>query len=62
VLCPDRETADWYASIRHELKSKGRPIPENDLWIAALARQESLEIVSRDPHFDRIEGVVRVDW
>jgi predicted nucleic acid-binding protein len=62
VLCPDRETADWYAAIRYELKQKGKPIPENDLWIAAMARQGSLAIVSRDPHFDAIPGVRRIAW
>ena len=62
VVFPDRETADWYAAIRYELKRKGRPIPENDLWIAALARQTSLEIVSRDPHFDWVDRVKRVAW
>ena len=62
ILCPDRATADYYAAIRHELKLRGRPIPENDLWIAALARQHSLEIVSRDPHFDHVEGIRRVSW
>lgn len=59
VLPCDRETADWYAEIRHELRQKGRPIPENDLWIAALARQHTLEIVSQDPHFVRVDRVRR---
>lgn len=62
VLLCDRATADMYAAIRHGLTLRGRPIPENDLWIAALARQHSLEIVSRDPHFDHVEGVQRISW
>lgn len=62
VLLPDRETADVYAALRHELKLQGRPIPENDTWIAALARQHDLEIVSRDSHFDGIRGVRRIGW
>ena len=62
ILYPDRATADHYAAIRHELKLRGRPIPENDLWIAALARQHSLEIVSRDSHFDHVEGIRRISW
>jgi tRNA(fMet)-specific endonuclease VapC len=62
VLCPDRVTANVYASIRFDLKQQGTPIPENDVWIAALAQQYSLEIVSRDPHFDYIEGIKRLDW
>jgi tRNA(fMet)-specific endonuclease VapC len=62
VLYPDRETADWYAGIRNDLKLQGTPIPESDLWIAALSRQYSLQIVSRDPHFDHVEHVRRVTW
>jgi len=62
ILTPARETADWYASIRHDLKQRGRPIPEGDLWIAALARQHDLSIVSRDAHFDVVQGVTRMGW
>jgi predicted nucleic acid-binding protein len=62
VLTCDRATADYYASIRFELKRKGRPIPENDIWIAAIARQHSLDIASQDPHFDWVDGVRRIGW
>ena len=62
ILICDRETADMYAAIRHGLRIRGRPIPENDLWIAALARQHSLEIVSQDPHFDHVAGIRRIGW
>ncbi len=58
----DSDTARHYADIRGELKAAGRPIPENDLWIAALARQYRLPIVSRDGHFDEIHGVRRIGW
>jgi predicted nucleic acid-binding protein len=62
ILLPDRATADYYAAIRQELKKRGHPIPENDVWIAALARQHALEIVSRDPHFDQVPGIRRIGW
>ena len=62
VLPSDRRTADRYAEIRHALKLSGRPIPEIDLWIAALVRQYSLAIVSRDAHFDYVVGVRRLAW
>jgi predicted nucleic acid-binding protein len=62
VLEVDRETARHYAMARYRLKQVGRPIPENDLWIAALGLQHHLPIVSRDSHFDHIPGVRRVDW
>ncbi len=62
ILYVDRQTADWYATIRHDLRTRGRPIPENDVWIAALARQHALEIVSQDPHFDYVDKVRRIGW
>jgi predicted nucleic acid-binding protein len=62
VVAPDRGTADWYAAIRHDLRQRGQPIPDNDLWIAALARQHDLEVVSRDPHFDCVDKLKRLSW
>lgn len=62
VLYPNRETANVYAAIRAELKELGRPIPESDIWIAALARQHGLEIVSRDRHLDAVSGIRRIGW
>lgn len=62
LLLPDRATADAYASIRHDLKKRGQPIPENDLWIAALARQFDLDIVSQDAHFDQVPAIRRIGW
>ena len=55
-------TARHYAAIRLELKAVGKPIPSNDLWIAALARQHALQIASRDAHFDHVRGVHRCSW
>jgi predicted nucleic acid-binding protein len=55
-------TARHYGDIRHELRVAGNPIPINDLWIAALAREHGLAILSRDRHFDRVEGITRFDW
>jgi predicted nucleic acid-binding protein len=62
VLSIDEETAGEYASIRGQLKRDGRPIPGNDVWIAALARQHSLPVISRDAHFDLVRGLKRVVW
>ncbi len=62
LVFPDRKTTDQYAQVRHELKLKGRPIPENDVWIAAVARQYDLSIVSSDAHFDHVAGVTRIGW
>jgi tRNA(fMet)-specific endonuclease VapC len=62
VLDSDSRTARLYAEIRHELKTKGHPIPENDIWIAAIARQYRLPVVTRDQHFDAVRGLQRVSW
>ena len=62
VLDIDEETTRSYAVIGLELKKKGRPIHGNDLWIAALCRQHSLPLLSRDHHFDLVPGVQRIDW
>ena len=56
------ETARHYAAIRLELKAAGKPIPANDLWIAALCRQHSLPIMSRHTHFDFVSGLRRRTW
>lgn len=53
-------TADAYADIRLELKQLGTPIPPNDAWIAALARQHALPVLSNDAHFDVVTGVRRI--
>ena len=58
----DRQTATHYASLRRELRARGRPIPSNDAWIAALARQHGEAVVSRDAHFDEVAGLRRLTW
>lgn len=62
VLNLGETTARCYAEIRVELKKAGTPIPVNDAWIAALSREHELAIVSRDHHFDYVEGIRRVAW
>ena len=62
VLDIDDETTHYYAAIGLELKRSGKPIPANDLWIAALCRQHSLPLLSRDRHFDVVKGLERIDW
>ncbi|HVR44846.1 MAG TPA: type II toxin-antitoxin system VapC family toxin [Thermoanaerobaculia bacterium] len=62
VLPVDLDTTPHYAGVREHLRVRGRPIPENDVWIAALARQYDLPIVSRDDHFDQVDGLRRLSW
>jgi len=56
------ETSVYYAAIRSELKASGSPIPSNDGWIAALAREHRMPIVSRDTHFGRVRNIERLGW
>src|SRR5271166_105452 len=56
VLDIQEPTTQYYTEITLELKRKGKPIPTNDLWIAALCRQHSLPLLSRDRHFDLVVG------
>jgi len=56
------DTAAKYAEVRLELKLAGRPIPSNDMWIAALCRQHTLPLLSRDRHFESVQGLRRVGW
>ena len=62
VLDIDEETAVFYGTLRYELRRAGTPIPSNDAWIAALCRQHSLSLVSRDRHFDLVRGIRRIDF
>jgi tRNA(fMet)-specific endonuclease VapC len=62
ILDCDRETAKEYGRIKHNLRTAGTPIPENDIWIAAVAIQYSLTLMSNDSHFDFVAGINRVSW
>ncbi len=62
LISCDLETAQWYGIIKNELRRKGRPIPNNDLWIAAIALQYDLILVTRDSHFDEVESLQTESW
>lgn len=62
VLEIDEQTTQYYAHVRVDLKTVGKPIPSNDIWIAALCRQHSLPLLSRDRHFDAVRGITRIAW
>ena len=57
-----QETARHYAVIRGELRSAGQPIPSNDIWIAALSREYRSTVVSRDRHFEAVQGLDLLSW
>jgi len=62
ILPADEETARHYGKLKDHLRSKGRPIPENDIWIASLAEQYRLTLISRDRHFAEIAGLKVEVW
>lgn len=62
ILNCDAVTAKHYGAIKHELKLLGQPIPENDLWISAIAMQFSLVVVSRDRHFRVVPNLTIAEW
>jgi tRNA(fMet)-specific endonuclease VapC len=62
VLDVTAETAAHYSDIRLRLKQRATPIPSNDTWIAALAREHGLPVLSDDTHFDLVPGIQRVGW
>ena len=62
ILSVTEATTLTYAGLRSGLKKLGRPIPANDAWIAALALQHRLPILSRDEHFDAVAGLRRETW
>jgi tRNA(fMet)-specific endonuclease VapC len=59
ILLPDRETGEHYARLFVQLKRAGTPVPDNDLWIAALALQHDLQLITRDKHFTLIPQLLR---
>lgn len=62
VMPVTEATAVSYAALRVALKQSGTPIPANDAWIAALALQHGLAILSRDRHFDAVPHIRRQAW
>lgn len=60
VIAPiSADSAEWFALIKRQLRAKGKPIPMNDVWIAASAMEHGARLLSKDAHFDAIEGLVR---
>ena len=53
-------TADRYSRIAASQRAKGRPIPTNDMWIAAHAMETGADLISADRHFEYVDGIVLV--
>jgi tRNA(fMet)-specific endonuclease VapC len=62
ILGCDTASAKLYGQIRHQLRLKGRPLLENDIWIAAITMQHGLTLVTRDAHFQEIAGLTVQSW
>lgn len=62
VLACDTDTTKKYGDIKNHLKEKGQPLPENDIWIAAVAQQYDLTLITRDTHFLIIENLKIESW
>lgn len=62
ILTCGIETGRQYGHIKNLLLKKGQPIPENDIWIAAIAMEHAFTLVSRDEHFKKIDGLKREVW
>ena len=58
VLYPNTLTTDYYADIFKILKLKGKPIPTNDIWIAALTIQHHGQLLTFEKHFEYIDGLI----
>lgn len=57
----DEVTADYYAEILNNLREIGKPIPTNDIWIAACAFQHGLKLYSKDAHFKSVKGLMLLE-
>jgi tRNA(fMet)-specific endonuclease VapC len=62
LLLPDQNTSEQYGEVKAELAGIGKLIPDNDIWIAAMARQYDLPLVTRDAHFAAVPVLTTLAW
>jgi tRNA(fMet)-specific endonuclease VapC len=62
ILDVDANTADVFGQVKQGLRAKGRPIPENDIWIAAIAIQYDLTLITDDAHFAEVDNLRSQRW
>jgi Predicted nucleic acid-binding protein, contains PIN domain len=53
-------TTAYYATVFAQLGRKGRPIPTNDLWLAATAMEHGAVLLTHDKHFNEVDGLLVV--
>ncbi len=61
VLNVNELVAEQYANTRKRLKTKGRPIPENDIWIAATCIVHNIALATFDSDFQHVEDLNLLD-
>jgi tRNA(fMet)-specific endonuclease VapC len=62
ILPCDLDVAREYGRLKQQLRARGRPLPENDIWIAAAAIRHGIVLVTRDRHFREVEDLSTEDW
>lgn len=62
VIACNTDTAKRYGEIKNRLKEKSQPIPENDIWVAAIAQQYALTLITKDTHFELVENLKIELW
>lgn len=62
VMPIDESVAEQYARVRFDLKQRGKPIPENDIWIAAACLVLEIPLLSQDEHFTQVSALQVVSW
>lgn len=62
ILGPGERPAHYYGRIKADLARLGKPIPQNDIWIAAIAIEHNLPLATRDQHFTFVSGSVLLKW
>ena len=62
IIEADEQTAEQYGKIMSELRKRGKPIPINDVWIAAIALQYDFTLIARDKHFKEIKNLNLKEW
>ena len=56
------ETARRYGEIKNALRAKGKPIPENDIWVAAITVEHGLTLLAHDAHFHEMAELSLETW
>jgi tRNA(fMet)-specific endonuclease VapC len=62
VAYVDDAVTKEYGRIKAQLRKNGTPVPENDIWIAAIAAKNDYTLISRDKHFQMIDSINVKNW